>query len=148
MKLTTCLFILLFIASTQTSAQQAQADKQHLLVSCQALAHQTTSVTPRACQYYIEGIIATTHFNDTNNNIHTQDKDRQGSSFSRRAIHTRIGNRLQLNDSSYVNAFCLPEGESMAQVFNVLSKPLQEGTKTTQDLNDKIFYTLKTQYPC
>ena len=127
---------------------QVQQDKQGLLASCQALAHQPDAINSNACHYYIQGILANTYFNESINVASLNEANTQELSFVQRAYNTRIGNRLNTRKPLYSNYFCLPEDESLAQVIKVLSKPLQSDIKTNKDLNAKIFYALKAQYPC
>ncbi len=152
MKIISYLSCLLLITSTSALAMQVQPDKQGLLASCQALAQQPVLASAHksvnACHYYIQGILANTYFNESINVASLNEANTQELSFVQRAYNTRIGNRLNTSKPLYSNYFCLPENESLAQVIQVLSKPLQSDIKTTKDLNATIFYTLKAQYPC
>ena len=152
MKKISYLSFLMLITSTPVWATQVQQDRVDLLGSCRALGYQAdlvgTTNSASACHYYIQGILANAYFSDSTGAVSFNDGNTQALSYVQRAYKTRIGTRNNTQNPVLSNDFCLPESESMNQVIKALSKPLQSEINSYKDLNTKIFYTLKAQYPC
>ncbi len=125
-----------------------QDDQRLLLASCQALAAQSEPTSSNVCVYYIQGFLAGARSANTVNTASLNEANEQWSSFTKRAYRTRVGSRSYSKQPTHINHFCLPDDESLAQVIDVLSKPLSSPAETIDVLKARFVQVLKAEYPC
>ncbi len=150
MRISTCLLLLLSFAPYSTSAvgKEVQDDQRLLLASCQALAAQSEPTSSNVCFYYIQGFLAGARSANTVNTAPLSEANDQWSFFTKRAYRTRVGSRSYSKQPTHINHFCLPDDESLAQVIDVLSKPLSSPAETIDVLKARFVQVLKAEYPC
>ncbi len=125
-----------------------QDDQKLLLSACQMLAAQPESTGLNVCAYYIQGFLAGAGSTITVTTTSPGEAIDQWSSFAERTYRTRVGSLSDSRQATAVNQFCLPDDESLAQVIDVLSKPLSSLAEKTDVLKARFVQVLKAEYPC
>ena len=134
------LLMMLIISLSAFTVGNEQSDHdQMLLVSCQTLI--ANPDMDSSCVYYIQGFLAAAKVTDPF--IKKSDESRKGSGFASRAYQVRD----RVPPARFI-PFCVPDDVPKEGYIKMISKQLSSKIDTLKKLNDMIFKTLKTEYPC
>lgn len=126
------------------AADNAEPDNdQLLLASCQALTTTPEQMKAKHCIYFIQGFLAATQAIDPSIIKRQSKKRAEFYGFMSRPHR----NWDQIPPIRFL-PFCLPEDESEDRIIKTISKQLSPQIDTAKMLRDRIFRTLKAEYPC
>lgn len=117
---------------------------QQLLASCQALATTPEQMNAKHCIYFIQGFLAAAQAIDPST-LKKQSKKKSGVSYGFMSRPPRNWDQIP---PTRLLPFCVPEDESEARIIKAVSKQLSPQIDTAKMLRDRIFKTLKAEYPC
>lgn len=145
MKISTYLLAMTSIVSFSVfAADNTEPDNdQLLLASCQALTTTPEQMKAKYCIYFIQGFLAATQAIDPSIIKRQSKKSAEFYGFMSRPHR----NWDQIPPIRFL-PFCLPEDESEARIIEIISRQLSTQIDTAKMLRDRIFKTLKAEYPC
>lgn len=139
-----CLMLSVCFAKNVRSVEPLSLKEFNYL--CRDYSKHTQQSESLQCARYIKGFIDGAVAADSGVK-QAQNPKKAASSFSDRAIKTRIGNRMKLSSNNDSSHFCLGDPISIANVIETVTKHIKENNR---DLSARsaVIKILKDNYPC
>jgi len=114
---------------------------------CENYQTDSESSESQQCVRYIKGFIDGAVAIDPNLASNSKSTE-QDKSYTERAIESRIGSRLSLEDTPASNDFCLGKQVSIKEVVINVKKNILKKSKSDELALFVVYRTLRQEYPC
>ncbi|MCW8879091.1 MAG: Rap1a/Tai family immunity protein [Kangiellaceae bacterium] len=151
MKINSCLISLLLISLLGVKPALAiePMTLKELSGLCENYQKDSESSESKQCVRYIKGFIDGAIAIDPSLASDSDSKaDEQKSSYTERAIKSRIGNRLKLYATPANNDFCLGKPVLMKEIVTKVKKNILKQPQSDELALFVIYRTLRQEYPC
>jgi hypothetical protein len=142
--------IVAFSAATNDAQAVEALSTEELISHCAIYEQDPDGEDGIFCVRYIQGFIDGAVVTDERVTYNVADEYDRDESFTKRAIRTRLGSRIDRYGPSYYAEFCLGEPVPLAEVVRVvIADLLALDDLTGRGLaRDVVYATLRTEYPC
>lgn len=148
----TCMILLgafLLLGGATNSRALEWMTGSELVTHCKEFYEHPTSLDGIACASYVQGFLGGAEATDGVVAARARSQSSSGSSFTERAIQTRLRNRLERFGPTVYANYCLPRSVPNTEVIrNVIEYIANHPEAVDMSAQDVVYGALKEFYPC
>jgi hypothetical protein len=128
--------------------QAVNAWSDHVVAACSDAENGGTETSRAVCHAYIEGFLDGALVTDTAIVRNVGGEEDIFSSYTLRALRTRVGEVRAPLPATFLADFCLPEGIERGAVVTDLAGKLAALNVTAEPITEAVYRQIKQSYPC